>query len=128
MKKLILSALIAVVAMTGLSGCDINDADVVSKNLSTDAANFKVNRRIVFTNLRTGDFLLSIEGLCARENTTTEIQITCQTGPNEFKKHFMGLTTEVAYFIEQTDSVPSNKYHYNVTFKPSVIVPTIELR
>ncbi|AHI60086.1 site-specific recombination directionality factor RDF [Erwinia phage Ea9-2] len=128
MRKFILSVLIAVVAMTGLSGCDINDADVVSKNLSTDAANFKVNRRIVFTNLRTGEFLLSIEGLCARENTSTEIQITCQTGPNEFKKHFMGLTTEVSYFVEQTDPVPSNKYRYTVTFKPSVIVPTIELR
>lgn len=125
MKKLLIAVL---VACTALTGCDVNDADVVSQNLSTDAANFKIPRRIVFTNLRTGEFLLSIEGLCARENTTSEIQITCQTGPSDFKKHFMGLTTEVSYFVEQTEATPSNKYHYNVTFKPTVIVPTIELR
>lgn len=111
-----------------LSACDIRDADVVSKNLSTDAANFKVNRRIVFYNIRTNDYILVAEGLCARENTQAEIEITCQSGPNEFKKHFMGLNPEVTYFIEQINANPSNKYQYNVTFKPSVIAPTIELR
>lgn len=77
----------AILGLAGLTlvGCDINDADVVSRNLSTDAANFKVNRRIVFYNIRTGDFMLNIEGMCARENVTGEIQITCQTGPSEYK-------------------------------------------
>jgi len=111
-----------------MTACDINDANVVSKNLSTDAANFKVSRRIVFYNIRTNDYILVAEGLCARENTQTEIEITCQSGPNEYKKHFMGLNPEVTYFIEQIDPNPVSKYQYKVVFKPSVIVPTLEVR
>lgn len=123
MKKLLLTALLP---LTLLTGCD-NSADVVSRNLSTQAANFEVPRRIVFYNVRTGDYMLSIEGLCAREGDK-EIAITCQTGPGQYKKHFLGTTTEVTYFIEQTDPVPSDKYHYRVTFKPSVILPSINLQ
>lgn len=123
MKKLLLTALLP---LTLLTGCD-NSADVVSRNLSTQAANFEVPRRIVFYNVRTGDYMLSIEGLCAREGDK-EIAITCQTGPGEYKKHFLGTTTEVTYFIEQTAGTPSDKYHYRVTFKPSVIVPSINLQ
>lgn len=125
MKKMLLATL---AAATLLTGCDVNDADVVSRNVSKAAANFEVPRRIVFYNVRTGDYMLSIEGLCARENKGQEVEITCQTGPNEYKKHFMGLTTEVTYFIEQTDPVPSSKYHYRVTFKPSAIVPDLDIR
>lgn len=126
--KRFLKRALLILAVTSMTGCDINDADVVSRNLSTQAANFEVPRRIVFYNVRNGEFLLSVEGLCARENTTSEIQITCQTGPNEYKKHFMGLTTEVTYFIEQTDPVVSSKYFYKVTFKPTAILPNVEIR
>lgn len=119
-------AILVFMASVAMVGCD-NSADVVSRNLSTQAANFEVPRRIVFYNVRTGDYLLSIEGLCAREGDK-EIAITCQTGPGQYKKHFLGTTTEVTYFIEQTDPVPSDRYHYRVTFKPSVIVPTINLQ
>ena len=119
-------AMLVLLTAATLAGCD-NSADVVSRNLSTQAANFEVPRRIVFYNVRTGDYLLSIEGLCAREGDK-EIAITCQTGPGQYKKHFLGTTTEVTYFIEQTDPVPSDRYHYRVTFKPSVIVPSVNLQ
>ncbi len=126
MKKLMM--VVTMIFTMLLTGCDINDADVVSKNLSTDAANFKVPRRIVFYNIRTNDYILVTEGLCARENTATEVEITCQTGANEFKKNFMALNPEVTYFIEQTEPNPVNRYQYKVTFKPSVLVPTLEVR
>lgn len=111
-----------------LIGCDVNDADVVSRNVSTEAANFKVPRRIVFYNVRNGEYMLSIEGLCARENVSQEVQITCKTGPDSYKKHFLGLTTEVTYFVEQTEPVMADPYHYKVTFKPSLVLPNVELR
>lgn len=123
MKKIILSSLIAIT----LSACD-NAADVASRNVATAAANFEVNRRIVFYNVRSGEYLLSIEGRCARENTSSEIEITCKTGPNQVKKHFMGLTTEVTYFIEQTDPSPTDQYRYRVTFNPVQLIPDVKLR
>ncbi|MCS5737276.1 beta-sandwich lipoprotein, partial [Herbiconiux daphne] len=122
-KKLIAVALAALT----LVGCD-NAADLASRNVSTAAANFEVNRRIVFINIRTGEYLLSVEGRCARENTSTEIEITCKTGPNQVKKHFMGLTTEVTYFIEQIDPAPADEYRYRVTFNPTQILPDVQVR
>lgn len=123
MKKAIAIALLGLT----LVGCD-NAADVASRNVGTAAANFEVQRRIVFYNVRTGNYLLSIEGLCARENTNSEIEITCKTGPSQYKKHFMGLTTEVTYFIEQTEPAAANEYRYRVTFNPEQILPDVQVR
>lgn len=125
MKKLML-----VLAVMLLSACDINDADVVSKNLSTASDNFEVNRRVVFYNGITGDYMLSIEGLCSKDNTSTAntLGIVCKVGPNKYKKHLLGLSDNVTFFIEQIDGVSADPYHYRVTFKPSVIVPDIDMR
>lgn len=125
MKKLLM--LLAVLA---LSACDVNDADVVSKNLSTASDNFEVNRRVVFYNGITGDYMLSIEGLCSKDNSSTAntLGIVCKVGPNTYKKHLLGLSDNVTFFIEQIDGVKASPYFYRVTFKPSVIVPDIDIR
>lgn len=111
-----------------LSGC--NDADVASRNLSTAADNFKVNRRIVFYNGITGDYMLVIEGLCSLGNNDKhgELSVTCKTGPSSYKKSFLGLSNNVTYFAEQVEDLPVSVYHYSVIFKPSVLVPNIQLR
>lgn len=54
---------------TSLAACD-RPADVASRNLSQAADNFEINRRVVFYNGITGDYILSIEGLCAGSETT----------------------------------------------------------
>lgn len=120
---------IALLALT-LSGCDVNDADVVSKNLSTASDNFEVNRRFVFYNGITGEYLLTIEGLCSKDNSSTAatLGVVCQVGPSEYKKHMLGLSDNVTWFMEQVDGVKASKYFYRVTFKPSVIVPDIDIR
>ena len=125
-----MKALIAsVLAMASLAGC-MNDADVASRNLSKAADNFEVTRRIVFYNGITGDYMLTIEGLCSKDNgsTATQLGIVCKVGPSEYKKHFLGLSDNVTYFIEQLDGVKASVYHYRVVFKPSVILPNIEVR
>lgn len=132
MKRSTLNTMIGLLAIglssvTLLAGCD-NAADVASRNVATAAANFEVNRRIVFYNVRNGEYLLSIEGRCARENTTREIEITCKTGPGQVKKHFMGLTTEVTYFIEQIEPAAADEYRYQVVFNPTQIVPDVRIR
>lgn len=111
----------------GLGACS-NDASVVSSNLSQAADNFEINRRIVFYNGITGDYILTIEGLCSQEPSEKKLAVTCKTGPNQFKKHFLGLSDNVTYFSEQMDPAPASTYFYRVTFKPSVIVPSINLR
>ncbi|CAJ0710614.1 hypothetical protein ACPCHQ_11795 [Ralstonia thomasii] len=117
------------IAAAALSACS-RDADVASQNLSVAADNFQINRRIVFYNGITGEYMLTIEGLCSKDNTSTErtLAIVCKTGPASYKKHFLGLSNNVTYFIEQIEGANVSAYHYKVIFKPSVIVPDIEVR
>ncbi|MGU7780699.1 beta-sandwich lipoprotein [Burkholderia sp. PU8-34] len=120
---------LAFCCVSALTACS-NDADVASQNLSTAADNFQINRRIVFYNGFTGEYMLTIEGLCSKDNssTDTKLAIICKTGPNSFKKHFLGLSNNVTYFIEQLDAADAGTYHYKVVFKPSTIVPDVSIK
>ena len=111
-----------------LSAC--NDADVASRNLSKAADNFEVNRRIVFYNGITNDYMLVIEGLCSKDNSSTEhtLGIVCKVGPDSYKKHLLGLSDNVTFFIEQIDGKNVSAYHYRVIFKPSTLIPDIEIK
>lgn len=125
MNRLWLIALFS--GVTILAGC--NRADVASYNISRAADDFEIQRRIVFFNGITDKYLMTIEGLCSLGNNDAhkEITITCKTGPNVYKKHFLGLSDNVSYLAEQVESVGVSTYHYRVQFRPEVIVPSIEL-
>jgi hypothetical protein len=119
---------IAAVAAIALAGC--SDADVASHNLSRAADQFEINRRVVFYNGITDSYMLTIEGLCSLGNADDagQLTVTCKTGPGAYKKHFLGLSDNVTYFVEQIDAAGVDTYHYRVIFKPSVIIPDIDLR
>ena len=110
-----------------LSGC--SDASVASKNLSTSADHFEIQRRIVFYNGITGEYMLEINGLCALGNTDLEgeLSVVCKVGKDSYKKHFLGLSDNVTYFVEQIESSTVSEYFYQVIFKPSVIVPDMRV-
>lgn len=128
MKKFITAALVGGLAVAGLSACsDSSDADVASKNLSTAAEQFEINRRVVFVNGITDTYLLSIEGRCSIEDSGYQLEVTCKIGPNQYKKHFLGLSDNVSYFVEQLDAVDVSVYRYRVIFKPTTIVPDIDV-
>lgn len=110
-----------------LTSCS-KDAEVASENLSTAADNFEVKRRIVFFNGITDTYLLSIEGRCSIVDENNQLEVTCKLGENSFKKHFLGLSDNVSYFVEQTESADVSEYNYRVVFKPTQIVPDIDVR
>lgn len=122
---------VAAVFMTAmaLAGCD-SDADRASRNLSTAADMFEVNRRVVFYNGITGTYILSIEGLCSLGNRDTDkrMSVTCKTSAATFKKHYLGLSDNVTFFAEQLEPSPANVYRYRVIFKPENIIPDIDFR
>lgn len=113
-----------------LAACS-NEADVASQNLSQAADNFGISRRIVFYNGITDKYMLEIEGLCSigkGDSTPKEITVTCKTGPNDYKKHFLGLSDNVTFFSEQLDGAKVSTFHYRVTFNPTTIVPSVDVR
>ena len=121
---LILIFLLSLIGFT--PGCN-TDADVASYNLSKAAEMFQINRRVIFFNGITDTYLLSIEGLCSIEDQINQLEVTCKTGPTEYKKHFLGLSDNVSYFVEQLSPAKTSIYHYKVIFKPTTIIPNVDL-
>ena len=128
MKKLLVIAA-SLLMVFAVGGCR-NEADVVSQNISTSADQFEVLRRVVFYNGITGDYMLTIEGFCSLGNhdATGELTVTCKVAGGEYKKHFLGLSDNVTYFVEQLNAANVSKDHYRVVFKPSVIIPDVDIR
>lgn len=125
-KKLALG-LVLVLSLFGIA-CDSDDATVVSENISKAADNFEVNRRIVMFNGITDQYLLIVEGRCNIVDEGNQLEVTCKEGPDSFKKHFLGLSDNVSYFVEQGEPIDVSEYHYRVTFKPQAIVPDPDFR
>lgn len=127
-KKVAVALASLALAGTAISGCE-SDADVASRNLSKEADNFKVARRIVFYNGITDQYILEVQGFCSLGNydDAGELSVTCKT-KDGFKKHFLGLSDNVTYFAEQLENAKVSTSFYKVNFKPSTIVPDIEVR
>lgn len=112
-----------------LLGCR-DDAQVASENLSKAADNFEIDRRIIFYNGITDKIMLEIVGKCSLDNgkTAKSITATCKIGKNEYVKHQLGLSDNVTFFSEQLRGADVSVDMYRVTWKPSTIIPDIDLR
>lgn len=118
-------ATIAVAAVALLTGCT-SDADQVSQNLSTEAEQFKVQRRIVFYNGITDSYIFQIEGRCSVE-PGSYLEVICKQGPDDYRKHFLGKSDNVTWFAEQLEAVDVSEYHTEIIWKPESILPTIDV-
>jgi len=125
---MIVIAIVGILAALVLS-CMGSDARVVSHNISKAADQFEINRRVVFYNGINGEYILSVEGLCSivKDRLDDQLECTCKTGPNTYKKHYLGISDNVTYFAEQLEPADVSSYRYKVIFKPSVIVPDINI-
>ena len=126
--KIIGSIMVAGMMCLPMVGCD-SAANVASRNLSKAADQFEIERRIVFYNGITDQYIMTIQWFCSLGNfdSSGEITVTCKTGPNQYKKHFLGLSDNVTFFAEQLDSANASVDNYRVIFKPSTIIPDIDL-
>lgn len=127
MKKKILITILSAMSIV-LAGCT-SEADTVSHNISQSADSFEVQRRVVFFNGITDKYLLTIEGRCSlNTDSDKKLTVTCKVGEGQYKKHYLGLSDNVSYFVEQTDSKYEDAYHYKVLFRPEEIIPDIKIQ
>ena len=126
MKKIVLA--FALIGATLLGAC--SDADIASRNISRAADQFEVTRRVVFINGITDTYVLSVEGKCSihKDNMDKQLEVTCKTAEDTYKKHYLGISDNLTYFAEQLEPIPVGTYHYRVIFKPQTIIPDIDLR
>ena len=84
----------------------------------------------MFVNGITDKYLLSIEGLCSitKDREDNQLEVTCKTGDSEYKKHYLGISDNVTYFVEQMDGSNVDTFHYKVAFRPETLLPDIDLQ
>lgn len=129
--KKVKALVVGAVVLGAVAGCDMSPAaDIAARNISAAADNFEIDRRVVFYNGITGQYILVIEGRCSLGNNDTGLRmsVTCKTGPSSYKRHFLGLSHNVTFFAEQLDGAATSQYRYRVLFNPLAAVPSIEIR
>lgn len=123
MKKLVI-----LIAMSlFLTAC--TEADTVNHNIDKSADSFEVQRRIVFFNGITDKYLLTVEGLCSIDpQNDNRLRVTCKTDKDEYKRHYLGLSDNVSYFVEQMGAVEADPFRYRVIFRPESIIPDVDIQ
>ncbi len=118
------SLLVAFFILLTIVGC-ARDSEVVSHNISKDADSFKVRRRIVFYNSIQDKYILEMVGNCSINVDVSEqmLEVTCKLGEEKYQKHFLGLSDNVTYTVEQLEWIEVDKYKYEIVFKPDSIIP-----
>lgn len=116
MKKKVMGILvIMMLAVVTLNGCSWEDeADVASYNISKEADNFNVYRKVTVLNNQSDMTMLEFEGWCSieKDNTDNQLEITYRVGENSYYKDFIGLNDRTTYVITQIDGSNVDKYHY----------------
>jgi hypothetical protein len=127
MKRAVFAVLAALMMIVLITGC--SDADMARSNLEKAEQNFEVYRRVVFYNGINGEYILTIEGrLAIIVDSDGDLVVTVKTDSGEYLKHYLGLSDNVTYFSEQLEAKDVSTSQYRVIFKPSAIIPTIEIK
>lgn len=123
MKQKIISLFAAVICIAFLlSGC--RESDRVAYNVSQQADNFNISRRLVAINTRTDKPVLEVIGNFAiKNNTSDELEVIVEIGHDRYKKHYVYLNEWITYTVEDLSGVFADPYHYEVNFLPQMIVP-----
>lgn len=124
MKRIATIILAGVLMVTALTGCD-TEANRVSYNVSQEADNFNVIRRLTVINTRTDKPIFELVAAFSLlvDHEDNQLEIICETGKDEYKKHFVGLNNETVYVVEDISGANVDKYHYEVNFLPEMINP-----
>ncbi|MBC1524134.1 hypothetical protein HB884_07930 [Listeria booriae] len=122
MKKLLtVVLLISIVALT-LAGC--TEANKVSSNVSKEADNFNVNRRVAIINVRTDKVEFEVIGRISVDTSDkNKLVIIAETAKGKFKKHLINMTSWNMYVVEDLEGAAVNKYKYEVNYMPESIIP-----
>ena len=122
MKKLIALALLVCTVMA-TTAC--SEADRVSENLSREADNFNIRRQLTVINCLKGDVLFQMTGCFSikADPADNQLEITVRTEDNTYKKHFVGLSDNVTYVVEDVTGKNVNPYQYTLNFNPKMWLP-----
>lgn len=122
----ILAVVAVMFGVAGLAACT-SDADKASHNLSKAAEQFEVQRTVTGINGITDKVIFEVTGRCSIEPIERRLEVTCKHGPDDFRKHFVGIPDNVTYVVKQEDAVDVDEYRTRVIIKPETVIPDFDL-
>lgn len=122
MKKIIIISTILVTVVL-LAGC--SQADRVSSNLSKEADSFNNIRQITVVNCLQGDIIFQMTGKMSinADTVDNQLEVVVEDEAGGYKKHFIGLSDNVTYVVEDITSKDVSKYKYTLNFNPKMWNP-----
>lgn len=122
--KRVIALIMAAVIITSLVGCS-TEAQKVSQNVSQEADNFNVIRRLTVLNARSDKPMFELVSAFSItvDTADNQLEVVCEVGDGKYKKHFIGLNEWTMYVVEDVSGASVSKYHYEVNFLPQSIVP-----
>lgn len=120
-----LAVLVVIAAAVGLAGCS-KEATDVNKNLSNDADNFRVARKVTFINGITDKVMLEIQGLCSVDlSDAARYSVTCKTDGGQYVRDFLGKSDNVTVVVEQLEATNTSTSHYRFVIRPESLIPAV---
>lgn len=122
-KKVIAIVLTLVLTVGFLYGCG-RQSDKVSYNVSQDADNFNIVRRVVVINMRTDKVIFEVIGRLSIDNVDEDrLDVIVETDDGVYKKHMINLTNWNMFFVEDIEGAKVDKYQYEVNYMPESLIP-----
>lgn len=120
-KVLTLVAAISIIA--AFTGC--TEAERVNYNISKEADNFNTIRQITVMNCIQGDVLFQMTGKISitADVEDNQLEVIAEDENGKYKKHFIGLSDNVTYVVEDITDNDVSKYKYTLNFNPKMWIP-----
>jgi uncharacterized secreted protein with C-terminal beta-propeller domain len=124
MKKKLVSIILVITVIITLGGC-ARQADKVSANLSQQADNFNVVRQLTVINCIQGDVIFQMTGKMSIKVDTAEkqLEVVVENADGSYQKHFVGLSDNVTYTVEQKNYKNVDKYKFTLNYNPKMWIP-----
>lgn len=124
-KKIIIACMVGALA-SGLAGCS-TEAEKVNYNLSQEADNFNVVRELTIIDCITGDTLFQMSGRMSitADTADNQLEIIVENDDDSYVKHFVGLSDNVTYVVEDLNLGANevSQYKYTLNFNPNMWIP-----
>ena len=118
MKAKKLLVIVLTIAM-GLVLCSCRESYYVKENISKEADNFNVTRRLEVINARSDEPLFELIGNFAiSNNAENELEVIVELEDGTYKKHYVYLNEYTMYIVEDLSGSDVTPYHYEINVLP----------
>ncbi len=102
-----------------------NEAKRVFYNLSKQADNFNVIRQLTVINCIGGDVLFQMTGKLSitADTEDNQLEVIVEKEDGTYQKHFVGLSDNVTYVVEDLGTNNVSKYKYTLNYNPKMWIP-----